>query len=151
MGSHHKEHIFEGAVELKYCGKCGLYLPLINFSKSSSSWDKLITSCKVCDKKYYNVNSIHIRELAKEDYKKNKDKNLLRNKERRESTDYNKNYYKKNKKRILDYSKKYYKENIQIFKQRYQDNKEYYNERNRKYYKERLEKIVSHIRNFTKI
>jgi hypothetical protein len=50
MGRKRKEHINIDNIEYKYCSKCEQWKTLDSFYLKSSSWDKLMSTCKECDK-----------------------------------------------------------------------------------------------------
>lgn len=82
---------------MKYCSKCEKFKEETDFQKDSSKSDGLCSYCKVCrsetKKKYSNKPDIakKIKEYGKEYYEKNKEKLLEHGKE------YSKEYYKKNR------------------------------------------------------
>ena len=49
-----KEHIFEDNVEKKHCPTCDTFKELTEFTKQSSSWDKLCRMCRMCMCNYKN-------------------------------------------------------------------------------------------------
>jgi len=49
-----KEHIFEDNIEKKHCPTCDTFKELIEFTKQSSSWDKLCRMCRTCMCNYKN-------------------------------------------------------------------------------------------------
>lgn len=47
--SKRKEHRFDNlGNELKHCSGCEEWLPIENFSKNKTTWDKLQSNCKIC-------------------------------------------------------------------------------------------------------
>ena len=73
---------------MKFCIKCKIVKPKIEFSKHKKAKDGLQSQCKFCRKKEYQQNKERYKELAKKYYQKNKEKILIRNRE------YHKKYLK---------------------------------------------------------
>ena len=79
----------------KSCTKCKVDKSITEFSKDSRNSDLLSNVCKQCHSEKYHAN----KEQYKNYYKKNRDKILA----------YQKNYYNENREDRLQYQRNYYK------------------------------------------
>lgn len=92
------------------CGKCGLLLPIENFTIRRASKGNRQSCCKVCVGKYNIAHRKDKRRKMKDYYAKNQERILMRMIEyqfnhRKEKGKYNKDYYLQNKEKFLEYSR----------------------------------------------
>lgn len=107
-------------METKVCKKCGIEKSVCEFDKKLGNRDKLSNKCKSCRRDYYNeYNKKNIekkRKSYKEYYKLNRDKELLRSKNKHEKySEQEKEYRKNNRDRISKREKERYHKDL-IFK-----------------------------------
>lgn len=117
-------------MEIKHCPTCKTDKSTIEFYKKKDTKDGFRSQCKECEKKYKQLNSEHFKEYRKKYVLENKDKiqkwfndniekvkkyNKKYNIEKKEEIAKNKReYYEKNKDKILQYKRKYRQTDIGI-------------------------------------
>ena len=111
----------------KECNKCKVYKPYSEFHKSTTCKDGYVYSCKECK-----------RESDKKRYEKSKKEGYYEAK-KEERAKYQKEYYQKNRERLLRNGKKWREEN-----------KEHHNEYCREYNKRNREKVYEHNKKWKK-
>jgi hypothetical protein len=107
-------------MDKKLCKKCGIEKDICEFDKKLSNKDGLSNRCKSCRRDYYNeYNKKNIdkkRKSYKEYYKLNRDKELLRSKNKHEKySEQEKEYRKNNRDRISKREKERYHKDL-VFK-----------------------------------
>lgn len=114
-------------METKKCSKCGEVKILNEFTKEKKSSDGYSYYCKKCNIKiskiYYTNNKEKILLKSKERYKNNKPEMRVKLKER------NRDFREKNRSKRREYYKKYYEKNKEIVKERRLKNKDKYAEK----------------------
>ena len=103
---------------LKQCTKCGETKPVSEFNKHNKNSDGLRCQCRVCissnRKKYYQEHGKAVYEANREDILKRKREYYEANKEdilkQRKQSDSSRNYYIRNREKIIARVKKYQKE-----------------------------------------
>jgi 5-methylcytosine-specific restriction endonuclease McrA len=96
----------------KVCSKCGEEKPRTEFTKHCRSKDGLESSCKSCRKQYCLKNRALISEYQKQWFKNNREKLLKKKKQyylknRERQLEYKRHYYQKNREEVLNRNKKY--------------------------------------------
>jgi hypothetical protein len=131
---------------MKTCYRCKEIKEYDNFRRQTLSKDGYASSCKSCDKIYYEKNKEKIQEKNKKYYKENKEKINQQNKEYRNREE--------NKEKLKEYNKIYRKENKDKIKEQgdiyRKENQEKIKERKIKYYEENKEKIKEKVKNYRK-
>lgn len=128
------EHITENGIEKKRCGKCQSFKSLDTYNASSSSWDKLRSTCKDCLRQDRAENKDKMTEYNKQYWEKTKDKQKEKSKKWREN---NKEHVKEKMKKWLEENKEYKKQKDNEYRIANWDKKKVYNrEWRRKQYNE---------------
>jgi hypothetical protein len=125
---------------MKTCTKCKEVKKPELFSKKANSKDGLRSQCKDCDKLY----SLSREEYMKNYYSKNREKILSKSKE----------YFKENKDEIYKYKIKWTSENKEKLRQRHkertEENPEKYRNKRREYYNKNKEEILNKSKQYAK-
>ena len=95
------EHRIIDDVEYKYCGRCGTWKILSEFSLSKRTWDNLYTWCRMCSAKYHIENKEHHNELARK----------WRNENKEYANETSRKWHTKNKGHANEMRRKWYFEN----------------------------------------
>jgi len=139
-------------METKICSKCKIEKEVCNFYTDKSKPDGLYNSCKECKKNYFNTRKVEVKKYL-ELWRQNNPNNSK--KFRTENPNYVKDYYKKNKQKLLENSKKHYENNKQkilekyrkISKKYYEDNREKRLEYRKIYNKNNRDKHNMYVKN----